>query len=123
MTTRMQKTVEESWQSLWMYCEQNLTLASRVLNFICQHDYGRVRIATEVAQVIRADQTLWESWDRTSKAVQFVAERLHVHGPSLKAFLDDRKFDARTTANPRFERRSEWIMTTWPNAPEDNKST
>jgi hypothetical protein len=113
------KTVsDDSWQSLWDYSRQDLTMASRILNFICQNDYGRIKILKADVKTIRADPALWESWDRTSAAVQFIAERIRMHGPSLHAFLQDRQFDARETANPRFERRSEWIMTTWPDGSE-----
>ena len=105
--------------------EEIRTLASRLLNFLCEHRYG-VLIREDAHQAILArfpgtnprvlPQTNRErrqhpllNWSVDNPFVDLLTQGLIVHGGDLLSFLGRMEFNPDTTCNPRGKDRLEWF--------------
>lgn len=108
---------EDGYKTLWDFTGGEQALASRILTFMCQHQFPTVRISQNemqlLTQLFDANDDVRYSWSIDSSHVNTVASRLRVHAVSLNAFLQDRAFNPAETNNPKRETRNVWIDDVW----------
>ncbi len=98
--------------SLWSFAGERLRLASRLLNFMCAHDFADVRIEKRDSHFLKAKGVRSE-WNVRSPHVRDIAERLQVDSGSLRTFLTEQGFDPARTVNPKPPQRDRWIEKRW----------
>lgn len=98
--------------SLWSFAGGDLGLASRLLNFMCAHDFANVLITKPNSYVLK-DKSIRYKWNVRSPHVREIATRLQVDSGSLTTFLQEQGFDPERTANPRRAQRDRWIEERW----------
>ncbi len=103
------------------------TLASRLLNFLCERNYS-VHVTADTYQEIVANfpngntQTLPPSdqerdrhpllrWSINGKFVDLITKRLVVSGPNLLSYLQRSRFNPDVTYNPNGDDRLAWFHT------------
>ena len=98
--------------SLWSFAGERLRLASRLLNFMCAHDFADVRIEKRDSHFLKAKGVRSE-WNVRSPRVRDIAVRLQVDSDSLKTFLAEQGFDPARSVNPKPPQRDRWIEKRW----------
>ena len=98
--------------SLWSFAGERLWLASRLLNFMCAHDFADVRIEKRDSHFLKAKDVRSE-WNVRSPHVRDIAERLEVDSGSLKTFLIEQGFDPVQRGRSISPQRDRWIEKRW----------
>jgi hypothetical protein len=120
---------EEGYMTLWQFAEGRQTemigspkkdqetraLASRVLNFMCLHDYDDVEISPVHFQFIRSrfspdrSKHILYRWSVGSRFVDVIAQHIRVPAYGLLDFLTENGFDPDLTYNPEAQTRLFWF--------------
>ena len=107
--------------SLWSFAgerlrlataRERLRLASRLLNFMCAHDFADVRIEQRDSHFLKA-KAVRSEWNVRSPHVRDIAERLQVDSGSLETFLAEQGFDPVQRGRSISPQRDRWIEKRW----------
>lgn len=98
--------------SLWSFAGERLRLASRLLNFMCAHDFADVRIEQRDSHFLKA-KAVRSEWNVRSPHVRDIAERLQVDSGSLETFLAEQGFDPVQRGRSISPQRDRWIEKRW----------
>ena len=107
--------------SLWSFAgerlrlataRERLRLASRLLNFMCAHDFADVRIEQRDSHFLKA-KAVRSGWNVRSPHVRDIAERLQVDSGSLETFLAEQGFDPVQRGRSISPQRDRWIEKRW----------
>ena len=101
-----------AYVSLWSFADGKLRLASKLLNFMCAHDFANVLITKPNSHVLK-DKSVRSKWNVRSPHVREIAMRLQVDSGSLTTFLKEQEFDPERTVNPKRTQRDRWIEQRW----------
>ena len=111
ITNRM-SSGSAGYVSLWSFADEDPRRASRLLNFMCSHDFAKVRIRKKDAHWLR-DKRVRSRWEIRSPHVPGIAMRLLVDSVSLMKLLTEQGFDPATTVNPKRGQKDRWIENRW----------
>jgi transcriptional regulator with XRE-family HTH domain len=99
--------------SLWKFAGQDRARASRILCFICSHDYSgaytTVEIHEKLRQRTRRDDTLLNRWSVSSPSVDVIARSIAVKKQELIDFLNLYGFDQNEMTKPSRDTRRRWF--------------
>jgi hypothetical protein len=113
----MKTSVQDPLVTLSAFCGGNHRFASRVLCFLCRHQFGLARISeidfATIDTKFGESETIRYCWAVNSSAVRIIAARLRVPERSTRAFLLARGFNPEQTITPSRAERDEWIGEGW----------
>lgn len=99
--------------SLWKFAGQDRGRASRILCFICSHDYTGVHTTAEIHEKLRQrarrDDTLLNRWSVSSPSVDVIARSIAVKKQELIDFLNLYGFDQNEMTKPNRDSRRRWF--------------
>lgn len=99
--------------SLWKFAGQDRGRASRILCFICSHDYTGAYTTSEIHEKLRQrarrDDTLLNRWSVSSPSVDAIARSMAVKKQELIDFLNLYGFDQNEMTKPNRNTRRRWF--------------
>jgi hypothetical protein len=97
--------------------DETRALASRILNFLCQNNYARVRITSDAYEHIKErfeeDEHILYRWSIGDKNVDLICQNIEIPASHVLAFLRSGGFDSNRTYKPGRDTRYRWFRDRW----------
>jgi hypothetical protein len=106
------RPASQAWGNVSSFAGEKLRLASKLLNFMCAHDFAKLRIKKTNSRLLR-DKRVRSRWNVRSPYVRDIAVRLQVDPVSLTTFLEELGFNPAGRVNPPPAQRDRWIEKRW----------
>ncbi|MDA7951330.1 MAG: hypothetical protein MPJ24_07555 [Pirellulaceae bacterium] len=118
---------EDGFISIWQLAEASLagphghpqirTLASRMLNFACKHQYPYAVITQHdidyLEELLERDPTLLGSWSPDSEKTDLVSQFLKIPADAFIKFLQFERFDPYKNYTTRRSTKTTWFNDGW----------